>query len=97
MPRLRLLLRQRVVETAADEALGCVERVRGVGHSLRARLRRQIESWYVQNAAEGRACRLAGMPTSRSPLSVKATTEGVVRAPSAFSITLALCGKGEDT
>ena len=35
------------------------------------------------------AWRLAGMPTSFSPLSVKATMEGVVRAPSAFSITFA--------
>ena len=34
--------------------------------------------------------RLAGWPTSTSPVSVKATIEGVVRAPSAFSITLAL-------
>src|SRR5437868_4474971 len=33
------------------------------------------------------ACRLAGWPTRRSPSSMKATTEGVVRAPSAFSIT----------
>src|SRR5579871_1427049 len=33
------------------------------------------------------ACRLAGWPTRRSPSSRKATTEGVVRAPSAFSIT----------
>ena len=33
------------------------------------------------------AWRLAGWPTSRSPSSMKATTEGVVRAPSAFSIT----------
>src|SRR5437762_184270 len=33
------------------------------------------------------AWRLAGWPTSRSPSSRKATTEGVVRAPSAFSIT----------
>ena len=32
------------------------------------------------------ACRLAGAPTRRSPPSVNATTEGVVRAPSAFSI-----------
>ena len=30
------------------------------------------------------------MPTSFSPFSVKATMEGVVRAPSAFSITLAV-------
>src|ERR1043165_2523294 len=36
------------------------------------------------------ACRLAAWPTRRSPLSVKATIEGVVRAPSAFSMTLAL-------
>ena len=33
--------------------------------------------------------RLAGCPTSTSPLSVKATIEGVVRAPSAFSMTFA--------
>src|SRR6201747_996691 len=31
--------------------------------------------------------RLAGWPTRRSPSSVKATMEGVVRMPSAFSIT----------
>src|SRR5215216_1358884 len=34
------------------------------------------------------ACRLAGAPTRRSPPSDTATTEGVVRAPSAFSITV---------
>src|SRR6201988_3070211 len=34
------------------------------------------------------AWRLAGWPTRRSPSSVKATIEGVVRMPSAFSITL---------
>src|SRR5215813_9127305 len=33
------------------------------------------------------AWRLAGWPTSRSPSSVKATIDGVVRMPSAFSIT----------
>src|SRR4051812_32241735 len=33
-------------------------------------------------------CRLAVWPTRTSPLSVKATIDGVVRAPSAFSITL---------
>ena len=33
------------------------------------------------------ACRLAGSPTSRSPALVKATTEGVVRCPSALGIT----------
>ena len=35
------------------------------------------------------ACRLAGVPTSFWPSSVKATIDGVVRAPSAFSITFA--------
>ena len=35
------------------------------------------------------ACRLAAWPTSLSSLSEKATIDGVVRAPSAFSITLA--------
>ena len=34
------------------------------------------------------ACRLATVPTRRSPDSVKATTEGVVRPPSAFSSTV---------
>ena len=34
------------------------------------------------------AWRLAGWPTRLSPSSVKATIEGVVRMPSAFSITL---------
>src|SRR6476659_1679976 len=34
--------------------------------------------------------RLAGWPTRTAPVSVTATIEGVVRAPSAFSITLAL-------
>src|ERR1700677_5158018 len=33
-------------------------------------------------------CRLASCPTRRSPFSVKATTEGVVRAPSALGITI---------
>src|SRR5471032_2261985 len=33
------------------------------------------------------ACRLAAWPTRRSPLLVKATTDGVVRAPSEFSRT----------
>src|SRR5208282_6615879 len=33
------------------------------------------------------ACRLAASPTSRSPVLVKATTEGVVRLPSEFSST----------
>lgn len=33
-------------------------------------------------------CRLAGAPTNRSPSPVKAITEGVVLAPSEFSITL---------
>src|SRR6185503_10395743 len=36
------------------------------------------------------AWRLAGAPTRTSPSSVYATTEGVVRAPSEFSITLGL-------
>src|SRR5688572_9942996 len=34
------------------------------------------------------ACRLATVPTSRSPLWAKATTDGVVRPPSAFSMTV---------
>ena len=33
------------------------------------------------------ACRLAAMPTRRSPAFVKATTEGVVRPPSVLGIT----------
>ena len=34
------------------------------------------------------ACRRASWPTSRSPCSVKATTDGVVRAPSALGMTV---------
>jgi len=34
------------------------------------------------------ACRFATVPTRRSSLSVKATTEGVVRPPSLFSRTV---------
>src|SRR5688572_7357251 len=34
------------------------------------------------------ACRFAGCPTSCSPSELKATIEGVVRMPSAFSMTL---------
>ena len=34
------------------------------------------------------ACRRASWPTSRSPWLVNATTEGVVRWPSAFGITV---------
>src|ERR1700740_63669 len=33
-------------------------------------------------------CRLASWPTRRSPLSVNATTDGVVRAPSALGMTI---------
>src|SRR5271165_6083418 len=33
------------------------------------------------------ACRFAACPTNRSPLFAKATIEGVVRAPSEFSMT----------
>src|SRR2546421_1332314 len=33
------------------------------------------------------ACRRASWPTSRSPVLVKATTDGVVRPPSAFGMT----------
>src|SRR5258708_24839458 len=36
------------------------------------------------------ACRLASWPTSRSPCGVKATTDGVVRDPSALGITAGL-------
>src|SRR4051794_11708897 len=34
------------------------------------------------------ACRLATVPTRRSPLGVNATTDGVVRPPSLFSMTV---------
>src|SRR3954451_9143135 len=36
------------------------------------------------------AWRLAGWPTRRSPSSLKATIDGVVRMPSAFSMTFAV-------
>src|ERR1700722_15073948 len=37
------------------------------------------------------ACRLASCPTSRSPVFVKATTDGVVRLPSEFAMTVGVC------
>ncbi len=50
---------------------------------------RPIRRLMAKNVRSGlvTAWRLAGWPTSRSPSSVKATIEGVVRAPSAFSMT----------
>ena len=50
--------------------------------------RRPISRLIANNVFSGlvTACRLAGWPTSRSP-SAKAIIDGVVRAPSAFSIT----------
>src|SRR5580698_5469441 len=50
---------------------------------------RPIRRLMAKKVLEGlvTACRLAGWPTSRSPSSMMPTTEGVVRAPSAFSIT----------
>ena len=55
-------------------------------------MRRPISRLIAKNVFSGlvTACRLAAWPTSRSPDSVNATIEGVVRAPSAFSMTLAL-------
>src|SRR5436190_11519576 len=54
--------------------------------------RRPIRRLIAKNVFSGlvTACRFAACPTRRSPDSVKATIEGVVRAPSAFSTTLAL-------
>src|SRR5580700_345062 len=50
---------------------------------------RPIKRLMANKVLEGlvTAWRLAGWPTRRSPSSRMATTEGVVRAPSAFSIT----------
>src|SRR5580692_1177823 len=50
---------------------------------------RPIRRLMAKRVLEGlvTAWRLAGWPTRRSPSSRMATTEGVVRAPSAFSIT----------
>src|SRR5215212_7321433 len=54
--------------------------------------RRPISRFIAENVFSGlvTACRLADWPTRRSPDSVNATIEGVVRMPSAFSMTLAL-------
>src|SRR6266581_4433739 len=58
-----------------------------IGSSIRRPIRRLI----AKNVFSGlvTAWRFAAWPTSRSPDSVKATIEGVVRMPSLFSITLA--------
>ena len=52
------------------------------GRPIRRLIAKKVRSGVVT------AWRLAGWPTRRSPSSVKATMEGVVRAPSAFSMTL---------
>src|SRR5262245_37371514 len=57
-----------------------------IGSSKRRPIRRFTE--YRVFIGLVTAWRLAAWPTSRSPESVKATMEGVVRAPSEFSITL---------
>src|ERR1041384_5180459 len=57
-----------------------------IGSSKRRPIRRFTE--YRVFIGLVTAWRLAAWPTSRSPESVKATIEGVVRAPSEFSITL---------
>ena len=53
--------------------------------------RRPISRLIAKNVFSGlvTAWRLAAWPTSRSPDSVNATIEGVVRVPSLFSMTLA--------
>src|SRR5665213_180876 len=43
------------------------------------------------------AWRFASCPTSRSPVFVKATIEGVVRLPSALAMTVGLCPSITDT
>src|SRR5207244_22824 len=55
-------------------------------------MRRPISRLIAKNVFSGlvTAWRLAAWPTSRSPASVKATIDGVVRPPSLFSMTLAL-------
>src|SRR3954471_818317 len=54
-------------------------------------MRRPISRLIAENLSPGLAtpCRFAPGPTSRSPESVNATIEGVVRPPSAFSMTFA--------
>src|SRR5262245_35549683 len=57
-----------------------------IGSSKRRPIRRLTEYSVLSGLVT--AWRLAAWPTRRSPLSAKATMEGVVRAPSEFSITL---------
>ena len=59
-----------------------------MGSSNRRPIRRLIANSVLSGLVT--AWRLAGWPISRSPSLVKATMEGVVRAPSAFSMTLGL-------
>src|SRR6185503_12456547 len=57
-----------------------------IGSSKRRPIRRLTAKIVLSGLVT--AWRLAGWPIRRSPSLVKATTDGVVRAPSAFSITL---------
>src|SRR5512137_487130 len=56
-----------------------------MGPSMRRPIRRLIAKKVFSGLVT--AWRLAGWPTSVSPSALNATIEGVVRAPSAFSIT----------
>ena len=59
-----------------------------IGSSKRRPIRRFTAKMVLSGLVT--AWRLAGWPISRSPSLVNATTDGVVRAPSAFSMTLGL-------
>src|SRR5437588_784070 len=60
--------------------------IQTVGKRRRRRLMNRLIEYTVFSAFVT-ACRLATWPTRRSPLLVKATTDGVVRPPSWFAIT----------
>jgi hypothetical protein len=90
---LALTLHFGVVIHTANKTLGGVHGVQGICHRLhmhKTRRQRAPCSILVMYNCNKHTCRFAGNPTKRSPLSVKATTDGVVRCPSAFSMTLAV-------
>ena len=109
LTHLQLLLSLLVIELPSYQPLCGIHSVEGVGDRLHANIIVKTGTETCQQCAhrgfaflcfaEGRVCssgctcRFAGSPTNLSPLSVKATTEGVVLAPSAFSMTFGVCNQ----
>ncbi len=75
----------RVAAGAGDDLYGTIDSSSRTSASLRPMKRLMEKTVFVGLVT---AWRLATVPTRRSPLCAKATTDGVVRPPSLFSMTV---------